>query len=77
MESDVQELGKKIQRILITIIAQLRTKYEGLGFSGKELSTSLSYTTFVKVRGTRKETIPIEEKEVGKGACRVPLNSPI
>jgi len=59
---DVQSLGKEGKGIVILIVAQQRPLHEFLGFSGQESNTSLSQTTFIKARGIKNKSIPMEEK---------------
>jgi hypothetical protein len=55
MGCDGQGLGKEGKGIFIPIVAQQSPNNEGLGFSRQETNTSAGETTFLKVRGTRKE----------------------
>jgi hypothetical protein len=75
MGYDSQVLVKEGQVIMIPIVAQHRPNHEVLGFIGQEASTISTHTTFIKVRQTKKEAIPMEEKEVEKGVCNKPLKS--
>jgi hypothetical protein len=66
-------MGYDGQGILIPIVAQQRPKHEGPGFSGQGSNTSVAQTTFIKTRGIGKESIPMEEKDVGKGVHNKPV----
>jgi putative hemolysin len=74
MDYKDEGLCKKDKGVVIPIVAQQRPKYEGIKFSGQEVRTSSTQTTFVKARGTGKEAIAIEEKAIEKRVCSRPSN---